>query len=308
MRNTQQPIVIKKSANKGHHAPHGGAWKVAFADFTLAMMAFFMVMWIISSSSSQELEVAAQQIRDYSIFEGTPNPFKFEGRGTPMNLEVNPESLETTASSMLSGSSSESSFQDIVKQIDGESAPLVAAKALIEEMSRQLDAEENLSVEIVPQGLRIRLHDDENRQMFDSGNSNMSPFFEDLIIALTPVFAEIDNKMVISGHTDSVPYGRFEYTNWELSGERAMTARQVLSIGGLSFDKILQVSGMSDKALVKPDEPSNSMNRRIELMLLTKQAEDELMSIFDTGESKEVGGSPVSNARKAAEFNQPVTR
>lgn len=307
MRNTQQPIVIKKSSNKAHEHGPGGAWKVAFADFTLAMMAFFMVLWIISSSSDKELETAAKQIRDYSIFDGTPNPFKFEGRGTPMNLEVNKKALETTASSMLSGSSSESSFQDIVRQMDGESAPLVAAKELIEEMGRQLDAQDNLSVEIVPQGLRIRLHDDEDRQMFESGNSNMSPFFEDLLIALTPVFAEIDNKMVISGHTDAVPYSRFQYTNWELSGERAMTARQVLSIGGLSLEKILQVSGMSDKALAKPEEPNHSMNRRIELMLLTKEAENDLMSIFDTG-SKEVGGAPVESARAAAEFNQPVTR
>lgn len=308
MRNAQTLIVIKKSANKGHHAAHGGAWKVAFADFTLAMMAFFMVLWIISSSSSSELETAAKQIRDYSIFDGTPNPFKFEGRGTPMDLEVNRKSLETNANSMLSGSSSKSSFQDIVKNIDGQSAPLVAAKNMIEEMARKLEAEDNLSVEIIPQGLRIRLHDDEDRQMFASGNSNMSPFFEDLLIELAPVFADIDNKMVVSGHTDSSPYSRFQYTNWELSGDRAMTARQVLSIGGLSLDKVIQVSGMSDKVLAKPEDPNHSMNRRIELMLLTKKAENELMSIFDSGEKNEVGGASVNKAKKAANFNQPVTR
>lgn len=308
MRNTQQPIVIKKSSNKGHHEAHGGAWKVAFADFTLAMMAFFMVLWIISSSSSSELEIAAKEIRDYSIFTGTPNPFKFEGRGTPMDLEVNPKSLETTASSMLSGASSKPSFQDIVKQIGGESAPLLSAKSMIEDMAKRLDAQDNLSVEIVPQGLRIRLHDDENRKMFNSGNATMSAFFEDLLIELTPVFSEIDNKMVISGHTDSVPYNRFQYTNWELSADRAMTARQVLSIGGLSLDKIIQVSGMSDKALAKKDEPNHSMNRRIELMLLTKKAESELMAIFDSGQSGEVDGSRVDSAREAARFNQPVTR
>lgn len=309
MRNTQQPIVVKKSSNKSHGHGPGGAWKVAFADFTLAMMAFFMVLWIISSASKPELEKAAKHIREYSVFDGTTNPFKFEGRGTPMNLEVNPDVLETTASSMLSGSSSDEAFQNMVQQIGGENAPLVAAKELVEEMAKKLDAEENLSVEIVPQGLRIRLHDDENRQMFGSGSSNMSPFFEDLLIALTPVFSKIDNKMVISGHTDAVPYSRFQYTNWELSGDRAMTARQVLAVGGMSLDKILQVSGMADRALAKTDEPNHSMNRRIELMLLTREAEEELMSIFKFNDpEKEIDGEPVSNAREAAEFNQPVTR
>lgn len=308
MRNSQQTIIIKKQAKKDHGHGAGGAWKVAFADFTLAMMAFFMVMWIIASSSTPELEQVSKKIRDYSIFDGTPNPFKFEGEGTPMSLEVNPNSIEQSANSMLSGSSLDNSFQEMIRKLDGESAPLMTAKARIEEMASRLGAEDNVSIEIVPQGLRIRLHDDKERQMFQLGNSDMSPFFEDLLIEMAPVFNEIENKMVISGHTDSTPFARDLYTNWELSGERAMTARQVLSVGGAPKDRILQVSGMAERAPSQPDDPRHSSNRRIELMVLTKAAEADLMAIFDSGPAREQSGKPVEEARDAANRNQPVTR
>ena len=307
MRNGQQTIIIKKAVKRDHGHGGGGAWKVAFADFTLAMMAFFMVLWIISSAPTSELETAAKKLRDYSIFDGSPNPFKFEGRGTPMDLEVN-TSLETTTSSMLSGASSDPSFQDMIKTLGGESAPLTAAKEKIENLAKKLGAEDNISVEIIPQGLRIRLNDDDERQMFQSGNSNMSPFFEDLLLAIAPIFEEVENKMIISGHTDSVPFSRAGYTNWELSGDRAMTARQVLRIGGAPDERVLQVSGMSDRAPVRPEDPRHSLNRRIELMLLTKKAERDLMAIFDGGVGRERGGEFVDNARKSALSNQPVTR
>lgn len=309
MRNGQQTIIIKKQAKKSHGHGPGGAWKVAFADFTLAMMAFFMVMWIIASASTPELERTSKAIRDYSIFEGTPNPFKFEGKGTPMSLEINTKDLETTANSMLSGSSPEDSFQEIIKKLDGESAPLVAAKEKIEDMASRLGAQDNVSVEIVPQGLRIRLHDDEDRQMFQIGNADMSAFFEDLLIEMAPVFNEVENKMVISGHTDAAPFARDFYTNWELSGERAMTARKVLSIGGAPQERILQVSGMAERAPSKSDDPRHSSNRRIELMILTKSAEHDLMSIFSSNsEYNQAKGDFVDQARDAAINNQPVTR
>lgn len=308
MRNGQQTIIVKKQAKKDHGHGAGGAWKVAFADFTLAMMAFFMVMWIIASASTPELEKTSKAIRDHSIFDGTPNPFKFEGRGTPLSLEVDPDSLEQTASSMLSGSSSKSSFQDIVRNLDGESAPLVAAKEKVEQMAERLGAKDNISVEIVPQGLRIRLHDDQNRQMFALGNSNMSPFFEDLLIEMAPVFNELDNKMVISGHTDATPFNRNLYTNWELSGERAMTARQVLSVGGTNENRILQVSGMAERAPSNKENPNHSSNRRIELMILTKSAEQDLMAIFGNGSTYSDNSGIVKDAREAAIKNQPTTR
>lgn len=328
MRQQQQTLIVRRGGrrHKDEEEASSGAWKVAFADFTMAMMALFLMLWILSASSQKEREIVSQALRDYSILDGNPNPFELGHRPHPFDLEGYPSLIEGVANDILkngsgrTGSSLYSSqFPDANntgRSAWGESLdslfgmPLTPDDTikvladLVREMGRQLGAMDNLAVDIVPQGLRIRLQDNDDRQMFERGGVDMDPFFEDMLLALAPVFARIDNAIILSGHTDSVPFQSQYYSNWELSGERAMTARRIMLAGGTPADRILQVTAMADRVPVDENTPDSSANRRIEILVLTEKAEADLLGLFDQSQPD----SALNRARRAAEFNQPVTR
>lgn len=326
MRN-QQTVVVKKSPRRGDdHGGGGGAWKVAFADFTLAMMSLFLILWLISMTDEQERRLLSSSLRNYSIFDGTSsNPFELSNRPHLVELENRASVVESIASELLA-SNAETPREDAASEqanrtinpIDGNAidldsffkSPFESPDSLsmladiIVEMGRQLSAYDNLAVDVVPQGLRIRLQDNNDRQMFARGGSKMDPFFEDMLLSIAPVFGRISNSIIISGHTDSVPYHSSRYSNWELSGDRALMARKVLEIGGTPSSHILQVAAMSDRTLAKPEDPTHSANRRIEILVLTPKAEQELLGLFDS----ESPTSALNEARDSAFRNQPVTR
>src|SRR5690606_13667587 len=327
MRN-QPTVIVKRGGRRrgGDDEGGGGAWKVAFADFTMAMMALFLILWILSASSQKEREVVSQALRNYSVFDGDPSPFELGHRPHPFDLEGYPSLIEGVANDILTSGNRRTGSSLHNSQIrDGDStsgtgqgnsleslfeSPLSSADAmnvladLVRVMGKQLGAMDNLAVDIVPQGLRIRLQDNEERQMFERGGINMHPFFEDMLLALAPVFERIDNALVLSGHTDSVPFQGQDYSNWELSGERAMTARKVMVAGGTPLDRVLQVSAMADRIPADENAPDSSANRRIEILVLTEKAEADLLGLFDQSQPD----SELNEARRAAEFNQPVTR
>lgn len=324
----QQTVIIRRGGRRHieDEEASGGAWKVAFADFTMAMMALFLMLWILSASSQKEREVVSQALRDYSIFDGNPSPFELGHRPYPFDLEGYPSLIEGVASEILrrgsqhSGSALHdglfpddsshrrsgqgSSLQQLFESPLSATDTIKVLADLVREMGRQLGAMDNLGVDIVPQGLRIRLQDNKDRQMFERGGVSMDPFFEDMLLALAPVFARIDNAIVLSGHTDSVPFQSQYYSNWELSGERAMTARRIMVAGGTPPERILQVSAMADRVPVDKEAPDASANRRIEILVLTGKAEADLRGLFDQSRPD----SELNRARRAAEFNQPVTR
>ena len=324
---TAHPVIIKKKSRRGgDESGGGGAWKVAFADFMIALMALFLVLWILAASSKEELEDMSTKLREYSVFEGQPNPFELGNSQFPLDLEGYPSIIEGVAAELLtSGNQGSGSSMHNQQVPDGDKASgtgggpsldtifdsgftsrgsLNLLKDVLEEMGRQMGALDNLAVEIVPQGLRIRLQDNDDRQMFRRGGIVMDPFFEDMLLSIAPVFTRIENKLIISGHTDAVPFVGTGYSNWELSGERAMLARRALEIGGAPHDRILQVAGMSDRSLARPEDPTGSGNRRIEILVLTEDAENELMGLFDS----ESQNSAVEKARDDARRNMPVTR
>ena len=325
MRN-QQTVIVKKSARRSHDDHGGGgAWKVAFADFTLAMMALFLILWLLSITDEQERRMVSSSLRNYSIFDASSdNPFELSRRTHLIELENRSALVESIASELLANNTPTPSDEgstptsNTINPIDGNAidldsffkSPFESADSLsmladiVVEMGRQLSAYDNLAVDLVPQGLRIRLQDNQDRQMFARGGAQMDPFFEDMLLSIAPVFGRIENSLVISGHTDAVPYHSSRYSNWELSGDRALMARKVLEIGGTPLSRILQVAAMSDRTLAKPEDPTHSANRRIEILVLTPQAEQDLLGLFDS----EVTGSALNEARDSALQNQPVTR
>ncbi|EKE73993.1 flagellar motor protein MotB [Gallaecimonas xiamenensis] len=326
MRSSQDPIIIKRKARRGGHEPSGGgAWKVAFADFTLAMMALFLVLWLLAVTEEHERKIMATSLRNYSIMDESSNPFDLSNSPFPIDLEGNPAIVENIAAQLLTSGDLKSGISMYSQVPEGEKEPgkgtgpeldsilegefdtpesMALLAAVIKAMARQLTATDNLDVEVVPQGLRITIQDDNDKQMFARGSVDMNPFFEDLLLALAPVFEKVKNSMVLSGHTDAIPYQGSRYSNWELSGDRALLARRVLEVGGMPKSRVLQVTAMSDRTPVDREHPDASANRRIELLLLTRQAKADLLRIFDRAQPD----NAVAEAGKAAEANQPVTR
>ncbi|EPD5917379.1 putative lateral flagellar export/assembly protein LafU [Escherichia coli] len=158
----------------------------------------------------------------------------------------------------------------------------------INTIARDAHMEANLEMEIVPQGLRVLIKDDQNRNMFERGSAKIMPFFKTLLVELAPVFDSLDNKIIITGHTDAMAYKNNIYNNWNLSGDRALSARRVLEEAGMPEDKVMQVSAMADQMLLDAKNPQSAGNRRIEIMVLTKSASDTLYQYFGQHRDKVV--------------------
>lgn len=294
-RNQGHTTIIKRAARREHHAPHGGAWKVAFADFTLAMMALFMVLWIMSSVTEEERKEVVAMLTGESIFDGQvmsplssggaingPNmiiPGKQGGEAATLNVEKQLQQLDKLKNNS-------ESLADVNKRSQQEMEELAR---VIMEITKAFDAQSNLQMEIVPQGLRILVQDDRKREMFQRSSALLTPFFQRLLTQLAPVFNKIDNKMILTGHTDASRYSNQRlYNNWNLSGDRALAARIALEQGGMAQDKVIQVNAMADKMLLTPEQPLSAANRRIEIMVLTHAAADSLYQFFGSHGEKVV--------------------
>ncbi|MGZ0750821.1 putative lateral flagellar export/assembly protein LafU [Kluyvera sichuanensis] len=280
--------IIKRAGRREQHAFHGGAWKVAFADFTLAMMALFMVLWIMSSVTEEERKEVVSMLTGESIFDGKvvsplsggaingPNmiiPGK-QGGGRDTQAE---DALQKLAELDQVKNNSET-LEEVNKRSQQE---MIELARVIMEITKSVDAQSNLKIEIIPQGLRILIKDDQKRDMFQRSSNILNPFFQRLLSQLAPVFNKIDNKLILTGHTDASLYRDQKlYNNWNLSGDRAQAARMALEQGGMGKDKVIQVNAMADKMLLTPDQPLDAANRRIEIMVLTHAAADSLYQFF----------------------------
>lgn len=230
----QQTTIIKRGGKKAHHGVHTGAWKVAFADFTLAMMALFMVLWIVGAVSKEEREEIVANLNGTAIFDGSLfNPISDPATLNTVSLigATLPMAASTVSEPARQENPQTDSLEDILSRSDRELSDL--SEAIIR-ITSELNAQGNLSLEKVPQGLRILLQDDDDRVMFPRGSAKMTDFFRRLLSELAPVFNRIDNKVLINGHTDAAHYrDNAGYNNWNLSGDRALAARTVLEKGGL---------------------------------------------------------------------------
>ncbi|MGE6662577.1 OmpA family protein [Pseudomonas sp. NPDC077408] len=271
----EHEIIIKRRSKKGHGDEHGGAWKVAFADFTLAMMALFMVLWIIQPQMNQtnpsfgEMESNPLVDGGAGIFDGTStSPLELDG------VPVRPPQADDTDRKEGKGDQDGSHNY-------GSTEELKKLAELMREVASEVDALANLEVDVVPQGLRILIKDDQERFMFQRGSATLNPHFQKLLGVLAGVLAKVDNKLIISGHTDATPYRQKNgYNNWNLSGDRALRARNALVDSGLGEGSVLQVTAQADVMPLHPEDPQSGANRRVEILLLTASAEALYKELF----------------------------
>ncbi|WP_293796230.1 flagellar motor protein MotB [uncultured Pantoea sp.] len=286
---TTTKLIIKRGGKKAHHAHHGGAWKVAFADFTLAMMALFMVLWIMGAVSEEERKEIVAQLNGTSVFTGTNfNPFDVESAGSSAiigeTMAVSPPTQAATVSSFqddISLNAGNQPQEDLDSVLSRSDAELALLHSQLQRMINSYNAQNYLMLETLPQGLRILIQDDQDRMMFPRGSAVLTPFFQKLLTELGPVFNRIDNKIMISGHTDAAKYsGQASYNNWNLSGDRALAARRALERGGLESARVLQVNAMASRMPRDRDDPMSARNRRIEILVLTDAAAETLFQFY----------------------------
>lgn len=287
-----QPIIIKR-VKKGGHAAHGGAWKIAYADFVTAMMAFFLLMWLLGSTTDGD----KKGIADYFA-----SPLKvamgggsgsgdsssiIKGGGTDLSRssgQVKRGDVQAPRSSLNLQALKEN-------QARAETAKLEALKEKVQSaLAANPKSEALLSqirLDMTRDGLRIQIVDENSRPMFDSGSAVVKPYMRDLLRDIGLVLAEVPNRLTLEGHTDAQPFSAGErgYSNWELSSDRANASRRELIAGGLPDTRVLRVQGLASSNLIEPNDPRSPVNRRISIIVMNREAEDRLFGNVTTATS-----------------------
>jgi chemotaxis protein MotB len=292
----QQPIIIKKKKGRGH-GHHGGSWKVALADFMTAMMAFFLLMWILGSTSPEEKKAISGYFNDpgspYVVGEGGAD-LGLITQQQPIQRSKADESKDSTASDKEDvGNPQDLSEDQLKKEMERiENQQLEELKQQLETEINALDSvfqqiKDQILIDFTALGLRIQIVDKDQRPMFDVGSANLKPYSVDVLHALAPILDKVQNKISITGHTDSKPYGAgATYTNWELSADRANAARRALLEGSYPEAKVATVQGMGSVAPFLVDRPNEPINRRIAIIVLKKAVADALGSGVGIDSSK----------------------
>ncbi len=280
-----QPIIIKR-VKKGGHAAHGGAWKIAYADFVTAMMAFFLLMWLLGSTAKGEL----QGISDY--FSSPLKVAMTGGDGSGNSSSVIPgggnDLSKVHGQVRRSDSDAEKARRQSIDTARAERAKQDAQRiktlqakidALITENPRLNEYKSQIRIDVTPDGLQIQIVDDQNRPMFDSGSAMVKPYMRDILREIGAALNGVENRVSLAGHTDAVPYSNSDrgYSNWELSSDRANATRRELVAAGMPDAKLGRVVGLAASDLLEPDNPRSAANRRITITVLTREAEERLM-------------------------------
>ncbi|ACY84180.1 flagellar motor protein [Edwardsiella piscicida] len=274
MKGGKHPVILVKKKRGGHgQASHGGAWKIAYADFMTAMMAFFLVMWLLAIASPQELTRIAEYFR------------------TPLKVALSEGQRSSDSFSPIPGGG------DDVTQKEGEvrkfaedpdpqtRAEQMRLKRLRERLEQVIINDPRLKalrphlmINMMDEGLRIQIIDSQNRPMFQNGSAQVEPYMRNILRAIAPILNELPNKISLSGHTDDLPYANGErgYSNWELSADRANASRRELIAGGLAGNKILRVVGMADTMNLRNLAGNAAVNRRISILVLNKAAQNRI--------------------------------
>jgi chemotaxis protein MotB len=279
-----QPIIVKrvKRYAAGHH---GGAWKIAFADFATAMMAFFLVLWLLSSATPEQKKAISGYFKDPIGFSESASPYVIDLGGTPtpapdrtLNPELKdaPDAQESAVEADDQQKVDASQVETLAEQIERERLELLLQELQnkVEENPELRKFKDQILFEITQDGLRIQIMDAANRPMFDIGSARLQPYFEDILLILAETIKAVPNKISISGHTDAKPYaGESDFGNWELSAGRANAARRTLIAGGYPEPQVARVVGYASSALFDRKDPFNPVNRRIDIIVLTKKAQ-----------------------------------
>ena len=281
-----QPIIIKR-VKKGGHAAHGGAWKIAYADFVTAMMAFFLLMWLLGSTTEGDKKGIADYFQSplkVALLNGGSgsgdSSHVIKGGGTDLTRsggQVKKGDTATTRSTVnLSAMRAEQRAAEAGKleQIKKQMEQLLAESPKFDAIKSQI------KLDMTPDGLRIQIVDDQNRPMFDSGSAVVKPYMRDLLHEIGAVLAEVPNRLTLEGHTDAQPFagdrGGLGYGNWELSSDRANASRRELIAGGLPAERVLRVQGLASSVPFEREDPLSAGNRRISIIVMNRDAEDRL--------------------------------
>jgi chemotaxis protein MotB len=282
-----QPLVIKrvKKVRGGGH--HGGAWKIAYADFVTAMMAFFLLMWLLGSTTKGDLEGIAEFFR------------------TPLKVALAGGSGSGDSSSIIQGGGQDLSRS--VGQVQKSDAPsqrqtinLQAARAelaaqelaKLQGLKRRFEEAINkdpklaqfknqIKLELTPEGLQVSVVDEQNRAMFDTGRAALKDYTVEIMHAIGGLLNGVDNAISLAGHTDANQYagGERGYSNWELSADRANASRRELVAGGMNESKVIRVVGLGSSVPLDRNDPLNAMNRRISLVVLNEKTERQIRGL-----------------------------
>lgn len=285
MSGTRSVIIRRKKVVKGGHI--GGNWKLAFADFMTAMMALFLVFWLLATSTPEQLE-------DIGEYFSRPLVVAMAGGDKP-----------TASTSVIPGGGtdpthSEGEVARIDQRIHSRPADVQRNFIDLQRRIRQLmlqdselrDLDSQLRTFIVPEGLLIQLVDSERKPMYGLGSDKVEPYMRNLLRSIAPLLNELPYRMIISGHTDSIQYRARDrrYSNWELSTDRANAARRELAAGGFDNRKLLRVIGMADQVPLPEAKANDPVNRRIELVLLDPQVAELLVQPYSNSERKVLDG------------------
>jgi chemotaxis protein MotB len=270
---SRRVVIIKRPVMAAAH--HGGGWKIAYADFMTAMFAFFLVMWLLSSSSPKQLRGIAEHfqmplseaLKGGPAISNSPSVIPGGGEPTKVNDEVKrPEGeiaidAETDAADVAR-------LDDMKKQLD----QMIEASPVLKQFRPQL------LIDITPEGLRIQIVDSSNRPMFDRSSAVVVSYMRTILREISPVINKQPNKITLSGHTDATKYaqGDKSYSNWELSADRANASRRELLAGGLQEVKVLRVMGVASSMNLNQDDPYAPINRRISIVVLNQRAQMDI--------------------------------
>lgn len=299
-----QPIIIKrvKRFGGGHH---GGAWKIAFADFATAMMAFFLVLWLLSTATPEQKIAIAGYFKDPIGFSESGTPYVIDLGGSPQlapEKTINPEEKsEPTPDTSIQLDKDQ--VETMAEQVEKERLNLLLQELQnkVEENPQLQKFKDQILFEITQDGLRIQIMDAENRPMFDIGSARLQPYFEDILLAMADTIKAVPNKISVSGHTDAKPYaGAGEFGNWELSANRANAARRALVAGGYPDDQVARVVGYASSSLFDRKDPFNPVNRRIDIIVLTKKAQRNIEGELGTPEAPPAAPAAPGAAAPAA--------
>jgi chemotaxis protein MotB len=300
-----RPIIVKR-IKKGGHGHHGGAWKIAYADFVTAMMAFFLLMWLLGSTTKGDLN-------------GISEYFK-----TPLKVAMQGGSGSGDSSSVIPGGGKDLTRKEgQVKMADDptvqkKSYNLNAAKAEMErqetlrlqQLKEKIEEKiennallkkykDQLLLDFTSEGLRIQIVDEQNRPMFALASAALQPYTKDILHEIGVVLNEVPNRIGLSGHTDSTPYFTDAgYSNWELSADRANASRRALITGGMQENKIMRVVGLGSAVHLDRKDPFNPINRRISIIVMNKKTEEGLLK---EGSQRLDVGTETEATRAAAE-------
>ncbi|HEX5126479.1 MAG TPA: flagellar motor protein MotB [Rhodocyclaceae bacterium] len=330
---TKRPIVIKR-VKKGGGGHHGGAWKIAYADFVTAMMAFFLLMWLLGSTAAGDLKGIADYFQSplkmsmqggpgagaatspingggkdltKAVGEEARSDYKDPKKSTkvhvtaPTQQEAGPSIGHEAGERGSSVEITDSEKQEAIRQQEQvERATLQEAKSKIEavlEASPELRQFKNqIMIDLTSEGLRIQIVDGQNRPMFDNASAELKPYTRTMLHAIGQVLNRVDNYISISGHTDASNYagGASGFSNWELSANRANACRRELIAGGMDDKKIVRVVGMSSMIPLDKNDPFNPINRRISIVVMNKKTSDAMLQ--QEQDAEELSNQPMDTA------------